>query len=82
MFAAETAQISTKSPKEDVVAPEQPEEVKEEEQTDDKQQVENDMKKLNIEETAQEANAEKPKVQEKGFVPMFFHQCFLHWLQS
>ncbi len=82
LIAAETAQIPTEASKEDVVAPEQPEEVKKEEKTDDKQPVENDMKKLNIGEAAQEANEKKPEVQEEGFVPIFFRQCFLHWLQS
>ncbi len=72
MFVAETAQIPTESPKEDVVVPEQPEEVKKEEKADNKQPVENDMKKLNIGEAAQEANEEKPEVQEERFVPMFF----------
>ncbi len=74
MFAAEAAQIPTEAPKEDVVAPEQPEEVKKEEKTDDKQPIENDMKKLNIEEAAQEVYKER-------FVPIFFRQSFLHWLQ-
>ncbi len=82
MFAAEAAQIPTEAPKEDVVASEQPEVFKRDEKADDKQPVENDLKKLNIEEAAQEANAEKPKGQEEGFVPMFFRQCFLHLLQS
>ncbi len=82
MFAAETAQIPTGASKEDVVAPEQPEEVKKEEKADDKQPVEIDMKKLNIGEAAQEAKEEKPEVQEEGFVPIFFRQSFLHWLQS
>ncbi len=72
MFAAEAAQIPTEAPKKDVVAPEQPEVVMKEEKTDDKQPVENDMKKLNIGEAAQEANEEKPEVQEEGFVPIFF----------
>ncbi len=72
MFAAETAQIPTEAYKADVVAPEQPEEVKKDEKTADKQPVENDMKKLNIGEAAQEANEEKPEVQEERFVPMFF----------
>ncbi len=71
LFAAETAQIPTEAPKEDSVAPEQPEVVKKEEKPDDKQPVENDMKKLSIGEAAQEANEEKLKVQEERFVPIF-----------